>query len=550
MPNSKVYGEEIYKIDVGQGIYTAELASNIPDGFSASAFNFIATGDSLESRQGLRPSSIDYKKSHNVSQVSSFYGFFTQLSIDENTLPQWGWAWSDGTTNTISFIRSGAVGSAAGDGYMEINMGATGTPIGMCLYGDRVYFSIIGVGVYKINTINWSTDAITFSLIAGSAAPQGLFAFKDRLWGWYRDRLYYTDIAPVGGYPEVWNSSTNFVPFRGPFGYGSIMDVKIIGNRLLVFTESGLFSLIVEGAPQSWILRMLDGDSYSTVGRCAFESKNVVYYVNTQGVWATNGLYSTKLSGTIEDRFFTGTGRRFLTLHSLEDGMLLSIGNLVDGASFKFDTPNCGLFYSKLDPIAWTEWGVEDPTGIEVGMGSDKIALVHSVTKKLPCFLVDDPTTFILFSVSDSSKASPQGSRFQLGILDGGTDIVWGRTGASTKQSPVVMYLKTKFFDGGDPYSDKSNKLGMLEMFTSDSQHMIQTSWDADTTTLSSIRETNTVDYVVGTGSNLIKIKSDFMYRRCSLQLRTHLQGDNSTIKIKDIAIRQNTGAAVPEQVQ
>src|SRR5688572_8148260 len=58
--DSDIYEESYYQVKIGQGIYTSELPSNIPDGFSAKAFNLVATGDSLENRIGIRQSSVNF----------------------------------------------------------------------------------------------------------------------------------------------------------------------------------------------------------------------------------------------------------------------------------------------------------------------------------------------------------------------------------------------------------------------------------------------------------------------------------------------------------
>ena len=34
--------------------------------------------------------------------------------------------------------------------------------------------------------------------------------------------LYFTDIAPTGGYPETWAFATNVIPFVGPNGTGLV----------------------------------------------------------------------------------------------------------------------------------------------------------------------------------------------------------------------------------------------------------------------------------------------------------------------------------------
>jgi hypothetical protein len=544
---SNVYGEEIYKIALGQGIYTAELASNIPDGFSAQAFNLVATGDSLENRMGIRPSSVDYKKTH-TNIPSGFYHKFFQLRTGDAANPQWGWVnITSGAASTMSFIRGGLPGEGSGDGYMEIDMSAIAPTTGICSYFDRIYFSVVGVGTHRITNFNWTADTITYTLLGSSAGVYGLFSFKDRLWGWTGDQLFFTEVAAPGGYPETWNTATNFINFRGPNGYSGIIDVKVIGNRLLVFTQTGLFSLIVEGQPASWILRLLDGDSISTHPNCAFEAKNIVYYVNTQGVWATNGLYTTNLSRVIEDQFFVGIGRRIHTLNAYEDGMILSIGKLDD--TNRLDAPNCRIFYSKLDPIAWTEWGIHNPDSVANTFGGNRLGFITSVTKKLNCFLTNDPTVFVLSYVTDSTPAAAQNTVFQLSIMDGGENKLYDR-GLTLRTEPLNLFLKTKYIDGGNPYADKRNKEAKLELYTSDSQHIITTSWDADASSLASIRSASLTDFVVGGGSNLIRVKSDFMYRRCALQLKTSLQTNDSQIKIKDLAILQDTGRMEAEQVR
>src|SRR6187431_2089164 len=53
--------EETYEVKLGSGMYTSELASNIPDGFSPVCYNFIATGDSIENRSGIRKPSVNWK---------------------------------------------------------------------------------------------------------------------------------------------------------------------------------------------------------------------------------------------------------------------------------------------------------------------------------------------------------------------------------------------------------------------------------------------------------------------------------------------------------
>jgi len=144
--------------------------------------------------------------------------------------------------------------------------------------------------------------------------------------------------------------------------------------------------------------------------------------------------------------------------------------------------------------------------------------------------------------ISNSTEAQPDWAVLQLLVFDGGRDEIMSELG-TVLSAPVNIYLKTKQMDGGNPYNIKLNKRGLLEMFTSDAIHRVTTSWQIDATTTDggAVRKTLTQDQTVGVGSNLIQIPAGFHYRRCGLILSTDLQTDNSQIKIKDIAVVQNT---------
>jgi len=553
--SSKIPDEEYFRVAIGQGMYTSELPSNIPDGFSAMAYNMVATGDSLENRSGIRRSSVDWKVQENAvgsvqSPATETYNIIYPLfpTRYDSNFPAFAWG-AVGTavpgggtlSSTLNFVRcAGATG--AGDGFMSVNM--TNPVTGICQYQDTVYFVQNGLGVYKITNFNWTADTITFSSIpsAANATFQGLFTFKDRLWAFTGSDLYYTDIAPVGGFPETWAFTINKIPFVGPNGAGRIKKIVPLGNKLLVFTMAGLFTLIVEGPPASWILRVLDSKSVCTTTQCAFESKGIVYYINTAGVWATNSLYNTKISGVIEDQFFLAKGFRTHSIVPYEDGLIISIGKLASTNTLHYDSPNCRTFYTKLDPVAWTEWNIQTKSTITNSLGTRRICAVWSVTDKVSTYLNPEPVVYSLMLVSKGTDASPEKAVLQLLVFDGGEDQIVSEAN-TVLTAPVNIYLKTKNMDGGNPYNLKQNKRGLLEIYTSDQQHKFTTSWEIDATTADSnaIRNTILQDFTVGVGSNLIQVPGMFHYRRCGLILSTDLQSNNSQIKIKDIAIVQNT---------
>jgi hypothetical protein len=546
---STISGEEIYRVALGQGIYTAELPSNIPDGFSQLAYNLVATGDSLENRIGLRPSSVDF---HLLMPgfPTGFGHYFNQLTTDDAGLPVLAWGNSTGVGNSFSFIRG--AGAGAGDGYMEVIMPA---PVqGVAQYAGWIYFAMgpASTGIYKCTSFDWVADAMTYTSIPSSAPLSpltGLFTFKERIWGWHGDELYFTEIAATGGLPESW-STTNFIPFRGTLGSSLIVNVIPMQNKLLVFTTAGLYTLLVQGEPASWILRVLDNGSFSTHPRSAFESKGIVYYVNTTGVWATNGISVTKLSGVIEDKFFLSKGRRIHFLHEYEDGMILSIAKLADTGYLESDA--CVNFYTKLEPIAWTEWGIHAPEGETNGFADSRLCAFLSVSKKVSTFLSSDPTVYVLAAVTNSTAAVNLQTRMNLIIFDGGEDKM--RDGPGTLiTTPVRVALKTKYMDGGNPFALKYAKEAMLELFTSDTRHMFNCSWDIDATISATSRisgRQDFIDFASGRSSNLIRLPAEFHWRRCAFSFSSSLQTNTSQIKIKDLALRMDTGRPEFEQTR
>ena len=247
----------------------------------------------------------------------------------------------------------------------------------------------------------------------------------------------------------------------------------------------------------------------------------------------------------IDDQWFLAKGKRIHTINAYEDGMLVSIGRVV-GTSF--DKDNCKTFYSKLDPIGWTEWNINSYEASSTR--PERLVTVWSVTDKIPTYLNADPTVYINLFVSDSTEAAQTKAVFQFLILDGGSDQYVDRTNV-VRTAPMGIYLKTKHFDGGNQYSIKNAKKGMLEIYTSDAEHQFTTSWDSDVTIspATEVREVALSDFTVGTGSNMILIRAQFRYRRASFNLRTELQAAESQIKIKDIALAQDTGRNIFEQV-
>ena len=112
-----VYAESAFPIEIGFGLYTAELPSGLPNGYCFEAYNTIGSGESMENRLGFNYSPVDYYIEQSVTRE---HNAFSVLYMDNPLYPVL--AWPDG--NFLCFIRGSArlsSGTPTGDGFMRVN---------------------------------------------------------------------------------------------------------------------------------------------------------------------------------------------------------------------------------------------------------------------------------------------------------------------------------------------------------------------------------------------------------------------------------------------
>ena len=529
-----VYAESAFPIEIGFGLYTAELPSGLPNGYCFEAYNTIGSGESMENRLGFNYAPVNYYIEQAVTQEHSG---FSVLYMDNPTLPVLGWV--DG--NYLCFIRGSArlqASTPSGDGFMRWNAG-TGICYSLAQYGTVTYYSTAG-GVYKITSYNWTTDVPTVATISTTVNSLfGMITFKDRMWGFKGNTLFFTNPATVTTLPETWSAVTQAIPVEGPNGSGDILKVIPIGARLLIFTTNGLYALTVQGEPASWIFKVLDNKSMGSHRQCAFEKNNLVYFVNMGGVYVTDGYEVTKLSTSIDDKFSGSvTGSVRYSLNFLNDGMVLNMCRYFNSAgTLYYDAPYGKTFYTKLDTIAWTEWDLgthqQDVPGV---FDTQKLAAIISTSDSLYTFLSPDPLSFLLLVVGKSTEAVPANSVFQLCTYDGHMNALkTNNPGYPILEEEIHLKVRTGFSDFGDPWNLKNIKYAFAEVFTNDPEYDFETWWIIDNSTdVEQKMYTQIVGTTPGEGTNLVKIVAGFMTRRASLSFHAYLQNVESQMKFKN----------------
>lgn len=542
--------ETALPVPVGQGLYTAELSSSIPEGYCSKLRNFIAVGDSVENRFGFRQTTVDW----NQISTTTFEDHIRLYKMFDGDSTKPVLAWPQPGSGEINFLRSVDKFNAAavtGDGYMLAPTGETKV-YSLTSYRDRGYFTS-NLGIRRITSWNWTTDAITFASVTTAIVDaKGLTSFKDRLWCFKSNTLYFSDIAAVGGYPETWNAATQAIIFDGPSGTSVIRQIVPISNRLLVFTDTGLFVLIVAGEPSSWNKKILDARSSVNSEQCAFESSGLIYYVDNRGVWTTDGLVTAKVSGTIEDAFFQTSYTVKARLNYLDDGMVLSLANYwKSGTNIQMDVVKTKIYYTKLDNIAWAEWNIDSTEATVSDFADYRLCEVFSCSDKVYSQLTDTPIGYMLVATSKSTATVSAPIQIQMVVYDSSQDSLRVPLTGSTSElrtDEIILTLKTRYIDAEIKHKDKLIKMAYLEAFSSSVNHQLTSYWSLDNGSITLGFDID--EPVSGEGTSLIKIPADFMFRKTALNIDAKMQNNDHRVKIKDIIMMLHLKSNEPDEVR
>ena len=557
------YSEEISVINFSQGMYTADLASSIPDGYCADCKNAIPTGTSVESRFGLKSSSVNFNESHTVDQFPTGFTNFGYTGSEDSPMIIWGSALGSGNPK-INMIRegdpltdpggSGVITDAAipEDFYSAVNYNGT-------------YYLFLADGVYKLSNINWTAG--TFSTVLVANSPVGdvqSIHFFDRLWTAKGSKIFWTDaISSPGGLPDTWDLTNNFAVIVGKNGPAKIYKLIPLGSRIFIFTSQGLFALTITGSPSDWYSRPLDDNAIVNSYECAFEVGGLIYFISIYGVFVTNGSDSIKLSGPIENYFLAGNFEQGVVspskranvyrLNYMDGGLLASVSNyFIDGGSAYYDVDFCHTFYTRLSNTAWSEWQ------FNTNSGETKLAGIQIIADSIASYINKSPLSYIMTIQTDSQESGvSRNSVRELMIYDGLRDEWINPVGSSSvSQANIQTEVRTQYFSSQSPNDFKTLKYGFLQMYISDKTKYNDNnywtySWDTDANLYDEATSVLKLD-----PSNIwpqeftsVKVASDFIFRIAQFRLILNTQNEVN-FKIKELYLVQHTERDGPFAIQ
>jgi len=433
-----IYSEETLPLPVGLGIDSYNHPVNIADGFCTEIKNFVARKDRLVSRQGFAPpDATDTREAFDVD-----YQYYARLPQFTPEMPTAIWSSGASTWMIKQFDPIDPAALTVGiSGIKEF--AAISFFTGACAYLDRVYI-LDETGINYITAIDWSAGTLTKNLVTSTISAtnnvRGLFNFKERIWAWDSTKIYYTD-APTspGAYPETWDVNGKFIVVNAGTGMGHIYQVIPVGTKLFIFTATGLYNVSILGSPANWVVRLIDTNVQVNTNHCAYEVQGMMYFVDTRGVWVTNGDEIHLLSNSIQDAFREdpGANRYFKwKLTPFEDGFLICREKIGVAGGTLIYTGEGRLWYTELEFIAWTEFTFTNAN-------EGPVCLIGSFAH-METHLIWPKSSYIVLA----HGVSPD-SPFTVHLLKyGGYQDVLRKLGAAASTTSVISDFLTKIYRG------------------------------------------------------------------------------------------------------
>lgn len=570
-----IYGEESEEIVFNNGLWISE-SSEIPAGFAFSLKNLIVTPKgTLVPRKSMigafsEAVSVVATEEIYVDDVLPYRSFpyYPMFYTKPSVLNP-----NSALTNIPIFIEphptisaavtvniravNGRVDSA-GDYASKINHRlANGYPASNWVqYSDRIYAFFSGVGVKKLSGWDFTTASnvsLTETLIAGSpnlstisySYVTFLDLYKDRLFLTIGNRVYYTDTAAPGGYPETWNTASGFFTVASP----SISYTTVFNNIMYLFTPTGVWSLQVNGPPASWLLRKINETiNVNHAGAVCFNQGLFYYIANNNDIHAWNTQDNPNhISGPIDEYLATCQG---VGIFAFEDGCIVCAetykpsegGYNGSGGTYSADPTKAVLEQSRLfyfDGNVWTELTLFDQDvlaapGFTVIIGSS--VLVQST------FTNQKPATYLTVLSGMFGDYPYLSQTYYVDPLNcwGDADISDPTDGTVTVTKPVVWELVPATLRQ-ETTKNKRVKMGFLNITSIRDETLVEVQQSIDGNSyeqenpLVLTKEVDTQDRAF-----LERFEVDTFARRLKIKFVGKIPqygGDNATIPTADQAI-------------
>lgn len=382
-----IYGEEQKGIDFSKGLWLADDLDAVPDGYCANLVNLISNkAGGLELRPNFLPvtnywTSVSFTLSNLTNLTPTYPAGALAIDFSSRTCANHSAFDLIATLAYHPVLATFELESGSGNAYWVCADGtvtnqaiSTAIPHEFAQYRDRYYciektFQYMS-SVYRYDfTSGYSVTRSTVGSALSSTGLNCLVTFRDRLFASaaYSNRIYYTDLATTGGYPETWSTNQFFdVPESGAI----VKRMFIANDRMYIFTTKGIFQLYASGNPSTWsiipITRDIRINFYEDVnyidGVFVFTDRKSVYIYNGStsveevGQPIRNALraqvndYAIPLQGSVQKYVGPSAFKFFPFL----DGFIFACYHYTNGGAGTLVTSSVNKYYY-FDGVNWSE---------------------------------------------------------------------------------------------------------------------------------------------------------------------------------------------------
>lgn len=194
-----------------------------------------------------------------------------------------------------------------------------------CQFRDRYYASNGSTNIFRL--FNFTTVPATALSVTDVAAVgvNHLIAFKNRIFGFTKNRIYFTDLPAIGLYPETWNIAVNFIDLPSYDFDITIHTVKVYRDKIYIFTDKGIYYLQANGDPLNWSVQLISANFVVHDRDSVCVNKNLVFLTDQVNVYMFDGSKFERLPdtrGLFYDYWGAGETYDIVNLHPYEEGFL------------------------------------------------------------------------------------------------------------------------------------------------------------------------------------------------------------------------------------
>lgn len=288
-----------------------------------------------------------------------------------------------------------------------------------CAQANDILYIATTSGVYKWN----GTGAAT--LVSGSPNCKQIHFFKSRLWAvsgdsitgtsTKRQRFYWSDPTPPTTNLEQWQA-TSFVDIGAGAGTSdALMSAVPFGDRFMMFKEHSIWNYYLTDDPVLNIVRLMNSDIGAT-GQYATQSmqNQTILFVDSQGVYATDGVVFKELSRQISNEFDFRAG--YVT-PSMNQDFISAINEVLLVSAYSPSAGRNKLWAFRMEaPSGWTElvvpvgqpskvWEAKNTLGNHKWIFGDNLGLTTWSLDRTS--LVDETSPGTLVDIACSFQTNP-----------------------------------------------------------------------------------------------------------------------------------------------